>query len=488
MVLLLAKPGDVAARNILSLGSSENFSIELSWKTPRKDIDIDAHVLMLKNSGNGERSRLVSDDHVLSTFNVGLPLVGNGGVHEEGDTRPFHLVCSALYHSGKVRINKGASVDEIIKISRTCIPDGINEMALFLTIFPTDVATMSEVKKVKVVIKNSKGEELTEVNVAHPYFDTFDAVQLGSLFLKNGKWEYVGMGKGWNGGFGAIYDYFKIVPEQPKPTPVEAPKTASQPVVTPPSPRKETIELNSMAAKFPGIPRETLREARNVIYNTDVSKLTTIKCASFGEAEQLEYSKLVDDSYLLTSDKHIKESVHHLARLNELLTELAGTFEKKKHFWESGEKPWEKLGKVRPEIDQLKDLLRQALPHLNTINERLSGLNEKSTKVAHVIDIMSVAGQYLSEQLGNDQNRSSALLSRSMSLTQTAAQMIEGTILRKSSIETVETLVSRIRDTILVMLPSWMDSVAYFALQASVTETDLYRARNGITDILQKLK
>lgn len=485
MAISLRRPDGPLVDTKASLGGSENFSIEVSWE--KSSYRIDVHALMLVCPSMEDKPKLISDDHVLSAFRAGLPLTGAVGTHTEGDMLPFHLPCGALYHTGNARLNKGASVDQIIKVSSLCIPDRINRLAFFITVSPSDGATVLEIKGLKLVIKNAKKETVYETGFS-PTFIEFNVFQTGNFVLEDERWRYEEVNYGWVGSLKEVWSSFKNAPEPKKSPPIEQPvKTDRRQANDSPAPKKETISLDSMAKKFPDIPRDTLREARNVISEVVLASLSPQQCAAWGESAQSEYAKVVDASYALTSDKCIRDSVRHIGRVYILLSGISSSFEEKKRFWEKKEKPWEVLEKVRSEVDQLKENLRNALHPLNGIKNGLSGVAEQCGTLAHKIDILSVSGEYLSDLMQND-HRADVLMARSLSLAETAAQMTEANILRKSSVQMIETLIARIRDTILISLPSWMDSVAFFALKSTVTETDLYEAKQGITEILVQLK
>lgn len=201
--LPLIKEGDVPKKFSLNLAKPARFAVEVFWESPH---DLDGHVLLATNSGNG--AKITDFAQVLSTYNPNLPLVdGSAPSRVSGDKRPFMTPCRSLRHSGDARTGIGATLDEVILIDGGLIPPGVNELPIFVTIHPSQWAKFADVKEAGIRIKNDQNVILGEFKLTDQ-FGQFDAVQMGSLLLGQNGWEYVAAGAGFNGDFNTILSHF----------------------------------------------------------------------------------------------------------------------------------------------------------------------------------------------------------------------------------------------------------------------------------------
>lgn len=204
LTLTLTKAGDAPKPHlVLNISKPSKFTVELSWDSTE---DLDAHALLAKNSGSG--AKITDMSQVLSTFNTGIPLTdGTSKTRVAGDKRPFQTPEGALQHSGDARSGVGADVDEIITVNGSLIPDGVNEIPIFVTIYPGGSSTFAHVKEASIRIKNDQGTVLAEYKLSDE-FGAFDAVQMGSLILGDNGWSYAPVGSGFNGDLNTILASF----------------------------------------------------------------------------------------------------------------------------------------------------------------------------------------------------------------------------------------------------------------------------------------
>lgn len=203
MKLNMVKEGESGPKLKLNLKKPKKFTLELYWDDGS---DLDAHVLLATNSGNGAK---VSDlGQVLSTFNESLPLAdGSAGSRRSGDKRPFMTPCGSLCHSGDARSGVGVNIDEIVTVDGARLPAGVNELPIFVTLYPAAGKSFGEVAKAGIRIKDEGGNVLGEYELS-TQFASFNAVQMGSLMLESGEWVYHAAGSGFNGDFEAVLTYF----------------------------------------------------------------------------------------------------------------------------------------------------------------------------------------------------------------------------------------------------------------------------------------
>ena len=200
--LELGKAGGARSKLNLNLNKGTRFVVELFWDSKE---DLDAHALLATNVGNGAKI----DDlrQILSTYNVRKnnpqgALLGN----TDGS---FETPEGALHHSGDARTGVDRDVDEIITIDGSKIPEGVNEIPIFVTIHEASESglTFDQVTKAGIRIKDGAGKELAHY-VLSGEFARFNAVQMGSLCLGEHGWEFAPIGAGFNGDFNTVLSNF----------------------------------------------------------------------------------------------------------------------------------------------------------------------------------------------------------------------------------------------------------------------------------------
>lgn len=201
--LELTKPGEVAPKLKLNLSKPSRFSVELWWDSEQ---DLDGHALLCRNDGAG--AKVIGMEGLLSTYNTGLPLAdGSAASRQSGDSRPFKTPCGSLTHSGDARTGVDKDIDEVITIDGAAIPQGVNEIPIFVTIHPSGNSTFAQVKRAGCSIKNDQGVSLGEFELSNQ-FGQFDVVQMGTLVLGDSGWEYIAAGSGLNGDLNTILEHF----------------------------------------------------------------------------------------------------------------------------------------------------------------------------------------------------------------------------------------------------------------------------------------
>lgn len=252
------------------------------------------------------------------------------------------------------------------------------------------------------------------------------------------------------------------------------------------------VEISELAKRFPGIPETTLVQVKDVLKNTVAETLTTVQCGMWGTSAQRIYAGLVDSSLKLTQGKAVKDGSRHLSRLYELLQEIATSFSEESPqgfaFWKKRKGSNEVFTENQDELNQLRNTLEHLLPDIDIVR---IGLEEVSTKLGELpsrIDAEALAGQYLADLFEkSDMQKAQVLADQSMSLTKTIAHIQEGILLRNATIQEINALVVKIRETVLVTLPAWLEKASLVSSRHH-TETDIYTLREGIDDIIQNLK
>jgi tellurium resistance protein TerD len=195
ITLNLVKKGEelpVAERPKIALNLSKgaDFKLDLSWDSEH---DLDAHALLLTDG------KLASEADILSTYCK----------QTEESNGSFSIQNKALVHSGDCLDGQDKDIDESISINGSNIPDGINEIPVFVTIHDEGKKgfTFEEVKDAGGVIKDGSGSPLEDFKLSDA-FKEFNAVQMGTFLLENGSWSFSPSGAGFNGDFNQILSYF----------------------------------------------------------------------------------------------------------------------------------------------------------------------------------------------------------------------------------------------------------------------------------------
>lgn len=198
--LILTKPGDVRPKLSLNLSKAARFTLELFWESPH---DLDAHALLAINSGSG--AKVQGFESVLSTYNCRK--TNPAGCLTGNPDGSFSTPEGALTHSGDARTGIHSDIDEIITIDGSKAPAGVNEIPIFVTIHPPNIAKFGDVEGAGIRIKSDQGIVLGEYTLSDQ-FGQFDAVQMGSLLLGQNGWEYAAAGSGFNGDFNTVLEHF----------------------------------------------------------------------------------------------------------------------------------------------------------------------------------------------------------------------------------------------------------------------------------------
>lgn len=195
----LVKEGDVVTaaspgvmKLALDLEKPAKFYIELWWDSEH---DLDFHMLMLDANG-----KLVGGYAGILSYVV-VKRVVNGRTVGKFDPNPdgsFQTPCGSLKHSPDSRTGIGVAIDERGDVDGSKLPPGVEQLAIFVDIYPGGSATFASVKDAGIRIKSESGRTLAECQLTKEY-GPFIRVQFGALWCGGGNgWEYVAGGGGLN--------------------------------------------------------------------------------------------------------------------------------------------------------------------------------------------------------------------------------------------------------------------------------------------------
>lgn len=204
LTLSLEKPGAAVPKLQLSLTKGARFAVTVTWECEHAHLhDIDLHALESRNDGSGAKVGEISS--ILSTYNT-KSMNPKGGALPTNIDGSFATPSGGLKHSGDVR-TQGTS--ETITIDGSRIPEGVNEIPVFVTIHSTsrEVETFEEIQKATIAIVEEGGKELGSYVLSGEFKD-FNVVQFGSVLLGDNGWEYAAVGRGFKGNFNDVLAHF----------------------------------------------------------------------------------------------------------------------------------------------------------------------------------------------------------------------------------------------------------------------------------------
>jgi tellurium resistance protein TerD len=203
LTLSLEKPGAPAKKIRLSLSKGARFTVSVDWECEHAHVhDVDVHALEARNAGSGAKvDRLES---ILSTYNTTL-MNPKGGVLATNADGSFATPHGGLTHSVDKR--EQGSIETIV-IDGSRLPEGVNEIPIFVTIHSEgEVETFEEIEEANITISDDGGKELGAYRLSDEFKD-FNVVQFGSAILGENGWEYAPVGRGFVGTFNDVLAQF----------------------------------------------------------------------------------------------------------------------------------------------------------------------------------------------------------------------------------------------------------------------------------------
>ena len=215
LTLSLEKPGVNAPKLQLTLSKGASFTARVEWQCDADHADdVDVHALEARNDGNGAKVTALAN--VLSTYNT-KRMNPKGGALATNADGSFQTPGGGLVHSGDKRVQNNT---ESIVIDGSKLPDGINEIPIFVTVHEAghggghetehgsaDEAAFGDIDICTITLSDETGNELGAYKLSDE-FKEFNVVQLGSVLLGTNGWEYAPVGRGFNGNFNDVLAHF----------------------------------------------------------------------------------------------------------------------------------------------------------------------------------------------------------------------------------------------------------------------------------------
>jgi hypothetical protein len=249
------------------------------------------------------------------------------------------------------------------------------------------------------------------------------------------------------------------------------------------------VSLPALAQRFPAAMPEALQQAQRLLQATIVDTLSASQAARWGEEAQQRYGVLVDASLQITQANTVQTSLRHVARLHALLQGIADEWvapaKSPLLFWKSNAGPAAQLQASQGELAQLRQHLAEALPALRSLQAELQGIGSELAPLAVQLEALSLAAHYLADTLDSAADpRAHALMQRASALAQTVLHIHGGLQLRQGSQHSLDGLIHRIQDTVLLALPAWMEKVALATQARQLNDTERYALAQQLQGLL----
>lgn len=250
-----------------------------------------------------------------------------------------------------------------------------------------------------------------------------------------------------------------------------------------------SVSIPTLRVRFPNECEEILALTQSLLATVSLANLTVMQCAEWGMAVQSEYGRHVQAAGIFTSDRVVVSALKSMARINDILLELAdamlpqtgfaAVFKKRKDFWGI-------FARRSEEIAGLCAAMKAALPCLQNVCDGLTRLDEKSAGVQLQLSAGALASQYLADLVADDVARN-ALIGRSAALFQTRLRMAEADAMRDAARFTYRSLAERIQEIILLTLPAWVERIRMLAARKNQDDLEFDPVRKDVSEMIERL-
>lgn len=277
-----------------------------------------------------------------------------------------------------------------------------------------------------------------------------------------------------------------------------------QPTAIPGAERKRIeVAVSDLQALSPGAAAGVYQQARALVGAFVVDKASQRKAILWGHNLQQAHGDLVTEMLALARSPVLRQVEGYLARMMDIL----GSIDLMAVCGHGGDSlvgrlfqginsridtPGE-LAQAQAELEQLLALMGGALDPLLDLKDRLLRLSGSMEGTAAQVEASAIGALFLSERLRQDDAAlAQCFVERSMSLTQTLAQMRQAGSTREMQIEQPIRLIGAIQNVALVVMPAFIGSIASIAtLSASkttISPTEAGELAYRLRDIISQLK
>ncbi|CAB3699920.1 MAG: hypothetical protein KKE51_11845 [Gammaproteobacteria bacterium] len=277
-----------------------------------------------------------------------------------------------------------------------------------------------------------------------------------------------------------------------------------QPTAIPGAERKRIeVAVSDLQALSPGAAAGVYQQARALVGAFVVDKASQRKAILWGHNLQQAHGDLVTEMLALARSPVLRQVEGYLARMMDIL----GSIDLMAVCGHGGDSlvgrlfqginsridtPGE-LAQAQAELEQLLALMGGALDPLLDLKDRLLRLSGSMEGTAAQVEASAIGALFLSERLRQDDAAlAQCFVERSMSLTQTLAQMRQAGSTREMQIEQPIRLIGAIQNVALVVMPAFIGSIASIATltasKTTISPTEAGELAYRLRDIISQLK
>jgi len=281
------------------------------------------------------------------------------------------------------------------------------------------------------------------------------------------------------------------------------PVTLSAPTAIPGVARKRIpVEASDLRRLSPGAGAGIVDRALVLIAGFVPEKATERKAILWGHELQKSYGNVIAGALALSQAPVLHKIEGYIARMMEILQAVdllaiagqAGSAfgEYFKGINKKIDTP-DELAVAQNELDQLVHHMGGALDELLDLKDKLERNAAELNRVATQAEAAALAALFLSQYLGKKQPQlAERFVERSMSLTQTLAQIRGNGAIREIQIEHPIRMVGAIQNVILVSMPDFLSSIAAINSLAArnrvMSPTEAGELNYKLRDIIEQLK
>lgn len=265
------------------------------------------------------------------------------------------------------------------------------------------------------------------------------------------------------------------------------------------TPERLEVKADELLALSPAARKTVIARALELLQQVNIAKLSDRKAILWAQDLQQYYGRQVTEALAVAQSQAFQKAESHLLRFTSILKSIdvmaacghtgAGFL---RNFNSVIDTP-EELAGARLELDQLAKLMNEQLAELLALRDRLLAHRRITEGLAEDIESASLAALHLSGCLRIDQpDISRHFTERSMSLTQTLAQIRANAPVNDLQAEHLVRLTNLLQQAVLISLPDLLASIAAISQlshrTSGVSRTEADELKYKIDTIAQTLR
>jgi hypothetical protein len=251
----------------------------------------------------------------------------------------------------------------------------------------------------------------------------------------------------------------------------------------------------------PGVHAVVVEKALRLLAGFVLERANERKAVLWGHELQQEHSDLVAQTLTLSQAPVLRKVQGYLGRMIDILQAVDimavcghgdGAFGRYFKGMNAKIDRAEELDAARLELDQLVRHMSDAFTELLDLKEKLEQQARQFEEIATQAEAAALAALFLAQYLrAGNTGLAERFTERSMSLTQTLAQVRQNAAIREIQIEQPIRMVGAIQNVVLVTMPDFLASIATVvtltARKANLTPTEAGELNYKLRDIINRL-